>query len=71
MTMTHTVYGLINDCGDGSSSLHWFRSKDTVDEMLDESNCHEHYWCNEGSPAEILTFPADLDLEAAGFRFRV
>jgi hypothetical protein len=44
-----TIYGLINECGDGSSSIHWYR--------------------NEGTPAETLTFPDDLDLAAAGFYF--
>lgn len=65
-----TVYGLISDNGDGSASMHWFRTKEKVDEMLDEENGHEQYWsANEGSPSETLRLPADLDLEKAGFRF--
>lgn len=68
--MTQKVYGLISDNGDGSSSIHWFRSKEKVDEMLDEENGHENYWANdEGGPSVELTLPADLDLKAAGFRF--
>jgi hypothetical protein len=59
------VYGLISDNGDGSSSMHWFRTPEKVEEM----NNHENYWANEGGPAETLTLPADLDLGAAGFRF--
>jgi hypothetical protein len=70
MAKTQTVYALISDGGDGSSSIHWFRSRDTVDEMLDEDNGHQHYWTNEGSPAATLTFPADFDLAAAGIRLR-
>jgi len=67
---TQTIYGLISDNGDGSASMHWFRTKAEVDEMLDEGNGHESYWsANEGGPSETLTFPADLDLEAAGFSF--
>jgi hypothetical protein len=50
--------------------MHWFRSKGDVDARLDEENGDESYWAaNEGGPAETLTFPADLDLEAAGFSF--
>jgi hypothetical protein len=67
--MTQKIYGLISDNGDGSASMHWFRTKEKVDEMLDEDNQHEHYWGNEGSPAVTLQFPEGLDLETAGFRF--
>ena len=68
---TQTIYGLISDNGDGSSSIHWFRNEETVDKLLSEDeNGDESYWAaNEGGPAEVLTFPADLDLEAAGFSF--
>jgi len=68
--MTQKVYGLISDKGDGSASMHWFRTKEKVDEMLDEDNGHENYWAaNEGGPSASLTLPADLDLKAAGFTF--
>ena len=67
--MTQTIYGLIADGGDGSSSMRWFRSLDKVNELLDEDNGHEQYWANEGGPAETLTFPDDLDLKACGFYF--
>lgn len=66
-----TIYGLISDNGDGSASMHWFRSKDKVDEMLDEENGHEQYWsANDCGPSQKLTFPDDLDLKKAGFRFK-
>jgi hypothetical protein len=66
-----TIYGLINDCGDGSSSIHWYRNKEAVDAVLDEDSpdWDESYNQNEGTPAETLTFPDDLDLAAAGFYF--
>ena len=66
-----TVYGLSSDNGDGSSSIHWFRDKATVDALLDEdsSTWKEQYWANEGSAAVTLTFPDDLDLLACGFDF--
>lgn len=62
---THTIYGLIADNGDGSSSMHWFRTGAEVKVMLEK----EYFFMNEGRPAETLTFPADLDLKAAGFTF--
>lgn len=67
-----TVYGLTADNGDGSCSMHWFRDKTRVDELLDEDNAawDERYYGNEGYPAVTLTFPDDLDLDACGFRFR-
>ena len=67
---TQTIYGLISDNGDGSASMHWFRTKEKVDELLDEETGEESYWAaNEGGPSETLTLPADLDLEKAGFHF--
>lgn len=67
---TQKIYGLIADCGDGSAVMCWFRELDDVNYLLDEDNGHEQFWsANEGSPAEVLTFPADLDLVKCGFRF--
>lgn len=66
--MTQKIYGLISDSGDSSSCIHWFRDKDKADAILDDDS-RENYYANEGSYAAELTFPADLDLEAAGFRF--
>ena len=69
MTTHQTIYGLIRDNGDGSSSMVWLRCEKTVERLLDDENGHEEYYANEGSPAETLTFPIDLNLEEAGFRF--
>ena len=66
---TQTIYGLISDNGDGSSSMHWFRDQEKVDFLLSDDGDESYWAANEGSPAETLTFPADLDLEAAGFSF--
>ena len=66
---TQKIYGLIADCGDGSSVMCWFRELDDVNYLLDEDNGHEQFWPNEGGTAEELTFPADLDLVKCGFRF--
>lgn len=62
---TQTIYGLICDAGDGSSHMRWFRNRDKVDQVLEDD---ESYYANEGSPAMTLTFPAELDLAACGFR---
>ncbi len=63
------VYGLISDSGDGSSCIQWFRTKEKVDELLDDENGHEQYYANEGEPSAELDLPDDLDLEKAGFHF--
>ena len=69
--MTQTIYGLTQDYGDGSSGMRWYRNKSRVDALLDDSSpdWDESFYGNAGSPSETLTFPADLDLEACGFRF--
>ncbi len=67
--MAQTVYGLIQDNGDGSCCIRWYRSRDKVDELLEEDNGHEEFWGNEGSPAETLTFPEGLDLDQCGLHF--
>jgi hypothetical protein len=69
--MTQKVYGLVQDYGDGSSGMRWYRNKDKVDKLLDDSDpdWDQSFYANEGEPNMVLTFPADLDLEACGFRF--
>jgi len=69
--MTQTIYGLTEDYGDGSAGMRWYRNKDKVDALLDEDSpdWKESMYANEGTPSMVLTFPADLDLEACGFRF--
>ena len=62
------VYGLISDCGDGSSSMYWFQNKAIVDAIL-ESDDVEQFYPNEGSPSETLIFPNDLNLKECGFWF--
>jgi len=64
-----TVYGILQDNGDGSSACLWIKDKAIVDKYLDEDFDPERFGINEGCPAETLTFPDDLDLEACGFDF--
>lgn len=66
--MKQVVYGLNKDNGDGSSRVLFFRDRALVDRLLDVDQ-YEEFYSNEGSPAITLTFPADLDLVACGFRF--
>lgn len=69
--MTQTVYGLVQDYGDGSSGMRWYRDEKKVNALLDEDSPEwdEAFAVNEGSPNMVLTFPAGLDLEGCGFRF--
>jgi hypothetical protein len=62
------IYGLISDSGDGSSCIQWFRTKEKVDEILNDDSL-EQYYANEGEPSAVLDLPDDLDLEKAGFDF--
>jgi hypothetical protein len=66
-----TIYGLLHDNGDGSTSMHWFRTHEEVDAVLDQDALvtYEAYWTNDG-PSEVLHFPEDLDLESCGFVFQ-
>lgn len=64
------VFGLVSDGGDGSSSILWFLDEKVVDNLLnDDSEYTEQFYGNEGSPAETLTFPDDLNLVTVGFTF--
>ncbi len=61
-----TIYGLIVDCGDGSSTIRWFTNFELVERLLSED---EEYGMNEGCPAETFYFPENLNLEDCGFVF--
>jgi hypothetical protein len=67
--MVQKVFGLISDGGDGSSAVLWFRDEKIVDRLLEDDQHCEQFYANEGSPAETLTFPDDLDLDTIGFSF--
>lgn len=65
-----TIYGIICDHGDGSSSVLWFRDLDTVCELL--GNTHprsDEFSQNEGLINQVLAFPVELNLEYCGFDF--
>lgn len=66
--MTQTIYGLISDNGDGTSSMNWFKNKIIVDRLLSDDES-EIWYQNEGFPSQKLTFPAELNLEECGFYF--
>lgn len=68
---TATIYGLTRDLGAGSSTVCWFRDLEVVNNVLsDDSDQYvDEFYGNDGSPAITLTFPADLDLKACGFKF--
>ena len=54
--MTEYHY-LIADYGDGSYGVHWFKSKELAERLVDED---EQYWGNEGTVNTILA----IDLQA-------
>lgn len=56
------VYGLIRDCGDGSSSISWFLDDEIVEVLLED----EEYYMNEGSPSATLTLPEGVTPESIG-----
>jgi hypothetical protein len=65
-----TIYGIISDRGDGSSSVLWFRNVNTVCELLHNNHPNsDEFWRNEGLINQVLTFPQELDLEYCGFYF--
>lgn len=70
--MAQTIYGLVSDNGDGSASMHWYKSQEVVDKLLDEASkdWQDSYNMNEGTYAEVLTFPDGIDLEKCGFEFQ-
>lgn len=59
-----TVYVFTSDNGDGSASVQYTLDEDLLDRLgeSDEFNMNEGY-------SDVLTFPADFDLKAAGFSF--
>jgi len=72
--MVQKVYGLTRDCGDGSNTIDWFLNEAVVDLLLSHNGgledwIAEAFYGNEGSPAQTLTFPDDLDLVKCGFQF--
>lgn len=58
-----TVYLVLSDCGDGSSSINWFRKTTLISlEKLAEDN--PNTWSSgEGLQYQELYFPDDFDLD--------
>jgi hypothetical protein len=66
--MAQTIFGLVTN-SDDSSHVSWFKNE-ILARFLLVSDVHLHkYGTNEGSFAEELTFPDDLDLIKCGFCF--
>lgn len=61
------VYVFVSDGGDGSASV-CFTQDPNLLSILEEED-PESFGLNEGGYSDVLTFPADLDLKAAGFAF--
>lgn len=63
--MTQNVYVFTSNNGDGSASVCFTRDPDLLEKLEDEDP--ETYGLNEGQ--DVLSFPDDVDLDAAGFNF--
>lgn len=44
-------YYLVADLGDGSTTVHWFKSKELAERLVDED---DQYWGNEGVVNTVL-----------------
>lgn len=66
--MTEYFY-LIADCGDGSCGVHWFKTKELAEKLVDKEDT---YWNNEGWVSSIfakdlrVTFREDTYIEDEG-----
>jgi hypothetical protein len=61
-----TVYGLIRDCGDGSSCLDWFKDVDLMERVMEDDP--EAFYGNEGSPACTLCFKDEEAFNLSGIK---
>jgi hypothetical protein len=63
------VFLVIADCGDGSSSINWF--KDTTLEQLYELEKEdpERWSSGDGLQYQELNFPDNFDFEALGVKY--
>ena len=67
--MVQKVFGIMRDCGDGYSTIDWFRDEEKALRLVEDDRYCVDYGVSGGEIAETLTFPDDLNLEACGFMF--
>ncbi len=57
------VYLVLSDCGDGSSSINWFRNT-SLEELREMENDNPEVWSSgDGLQYQELNFPDNFDLD--------
>lgn len=64
------LYYVVCDCGDGSSTVHWYKDEAFLYARISEDHdlYDESYYSNEGQ-ARFITVPDDFDVDSLGVRF--
>jgi hypothetical protein len=64
-----TIYLVLSDCGDGSSTINWFRNT-TLERLHNLADNFPDRWSSgDGLQFQELTFPDDFDFEAIGVKY--
>lgn len=63
------IYLFTEDLGDGSQAVRYTKDPDLLDRLCDNKNPYADYFLQNEGYSRTLTFPAGVDLEAAGFDF--
>lgn len=62
------IHYVTSDCGDGSNTVHWYRTTKLVKAHLADESQMEELYGNEGE-YRSLTLPDGFDLSTLGVRF--
>lgn len=64
-----TIYLVLSDCGDGSSTINWFRNT-TLEQLQKLEEKNPNRWSSgDGLQYQELTFPDNFDFEAIGVKY--
>ncbi len=60
-----TVYMVLSDNGDGSSSAHWVKDREVVDKLQELADDGDQAWASgDGLQVSTVKFPDDFDVDA-------
>jgi hypothetical protein len=63
------VFLVLSDCGDGSSSINWFKNT-TLEQLYELEDKDPDRWSSgEGLQYQELNFPDNFDFKSLGVRF--
>lgn len=65
------IYGIIEDGGDGSSSISWYSKEDADYVLSDEYEYFDYVQGNEGEPAQVIDIPEGFTPEDLGITMSV